>query len=178
MSTSFAASLLLVCLLSTNVIATHLIVLFLFWRLLEQLTCHHALPASKLTMYRWRTVWLRYLFYVRSSWYAGIQEIFWQSVGYQNTLYPGTILISSNRVSYNQGAITCAMPFGSLVGALASSFIADKLSRRTAIQIASVIWVIGSMWVSSASVVKSTSNALVEFNAPPMGFLCLSSVVR
>jgi len=50
-----------------------------------------------------------------------------------------------NPVSYRQGGITCAMPFGSLVGALASSFIADKYSRRTSIQIASVFWVIGSM---------------------------------
>jgi MFS family permease len=47
--------------------------------------------------------------------------------------------------SYGQGAITAAMPFGSLVGALSSSFIADRYSRRTAIQIASIIWIIGSM---------------------------------
>ncbi|KAG4424863.1 MFS sugar transporter [Cadophora malorum] len=47
--------------------------------------------------------------------------------------------------SYRQGGITCAMPFGSLVGALASSFIADKYSRRTSIQIASVFWIIGSI---------------------------------
>jgi MFS family permease len=50
-----------------------------------------------------------------------------------------------NPRSYGQGAITAAMPFGSLVGALASSFIADKYSRKIAIQIASVIWIIGSM---------------------------------
>lgn len=54
--------------------------------------------------------------------------------------------------SYGQGAITAAMPFGSLFGALASSFIADKYSRRTAIQVAAVIWVIGSMLVFSALV--------------------------
>ncbi|KAF2843382.1 putative high-affinity hexose transporter [Patellaria atrata CBS 101060] len=48
-------------------------------------------------------------------------------------------------VSYRQGGITCAMPAGSLVGALASSFIADKYSRKVAIQIASIIWVIGSI---------------------------------
>jgi hypothetical protein len=47
-------------------------------------------------------------------------------------------------VSYRQGGITCAMPAGSLVGALISSFIADKLSRKTAIQTAAVIWIIGS----------------------------------
>jgi MFS family permease len=53
-----------------------------------------------------------------------------------------------NPRSYGQGAITAAMPFGSLVGALSSSFIADKYSRKVSIQIASVIWVIGSMYVS------------------------------
>lgn len=47
--------------------------------------------------------------------------------------------------SYRQGGITCAMPAGSLVGALASSFIADRMSRRAAIQIASIFWIIGSM---------------------------------
>ena len=44
-----------------------------------------------------------------------------------------------------QGAITCAMPAGSLFGSLISSFIADKFSRKTAIQVASAIWIIGSM---------------------------------
>lgn len=53
--------------------------------------------------------------------------------------------------SYGQGAITAAMPFGSLVGALSSSFIADRYSRRTAIQIASIIWIIGSI-IQCASV--------------------------
>lgn len=51
----------------------------------------------------------------------------------------------NNPVSFRQGGITCSMPAGSFVGALASSFIADRLSRRTAIQIASVIWILGSM---------------------------------
>jgi MFS family permease len=37
------------------------------------------------------------------------------------------------------------MPAGSLVGALASSFIADKYSRKTAIQIAAVIWILGAI---------------------------------
>jgi len=46
---------------------------------------------------------------------------------------------------YRQGGITCAMPAGSLVGALASSFIADKFSRRVAIQIASIIWIVGAI---------------------------------
>jgi len=51
----------------------------------------------------------------------------------------------NNPVSYRQGGITAAMPFGSLVGALSSSFIADRLSRRTALQIACVIWIFGSI---------------------------------
>ena len=46
---------------------------------------------------------------------------------------------------YRQGGITCAMPAGSLVGALSSSFIADRMSRKSAIQIAAMIWIIGSM---------------------------------
>lgn len=39
------------------------------------------------------------------------------------------------------------MPFGSLVGALASSFIADKYSRVNAIQFSSILWIIGAMYV-------------------------------
>ncbi|KAF1813047.1 MFS sugar transporter-like protein [Eremomyces bilateralis CBS 781.70] len=50
-----------------------------------------------------------------------------------------------NPVSYRQGGITASMPAGSFFGALASSFIADRFSRRAAIQIASVIWIIGSI---------------------------------
>ncbi|KAH0548224.1 MFS sugar transporter, partial [Trichoglossum hirsutum] len=54
---------------------------------------------------------------------------------------------------YRQGGITCAMPAGSFFGALSSSFIADKLSRKTTIQIASVVWIIGSL-------LQSTSNGI------------------
>ncbi|KAI9810886.1 MAG: MFS sugar transporter [Pycnora praestabilis] len=53
--------------------------------------------------------------------------------------------------SYRQGGITAAMPAGSLVGALASSFIADKYSRRNAIQIAALIWIMGSILMTSAN---------------------------
>jgi len=56
-----------------------------------------------------------------------------------------------NPTSYRQGGITCAMPFGSLLGALSSSYIADIYSRRTSIQIASIFWVIGSI-IQCASV--------------------------
>jgi MFS family permease len=54
-------------------------------------------------------------------------------------------------VSYSQGGITCAMPFGSLAGALSSSFVADRFSRRAAIQVAALIWIVGSI-IQCASV--------------------------
>ncbi|KAL3427742.1 glucose transporter [Phlyctema vagabunda] len=54
-------------------------------------------------------------------------------------------------VSYRQGGITASMPFGSLAGALASSFIADKYSRKTSIQIAAIFWIVGSI-IQCASV--------------------------
>lgn len=43
------------------------------------------------------------------------------------------------------------MPAGSLVGALCSSFIADKLSRRTAIQIGALIWILGAIFQAAAN---------------------------
>ena len=39
-----------------------------------------------------------------------------------------------------QGGITAAMPGGSFVGALISGIISDRLGRKRAIQIGSVIW--------------------------------------
>jgi MFS family permease len=53
--------------------------------------------------------------------------------------------------SYRQGGITASMPAGSLVGSLLSSFIADRLSRRTAIQIAALIWIIGSVFQTASN---------------------------
>lgn len=47
--------------------------------------------------------------------------------------------------STTQGYITAAMPGGSLLGALASSFIADKYSRKIAIQVACVVFVCGAI---------------------------------
>ena len=44
-----------------------------------------------------------------------------------------------------QGVIVACMPFGSFFGALLSSFLADRFSRRTAIQFACIIWVIGAI---------------------------------
>ncbi|MCJ1484237.1 MFS sugar transporter [Schaereria dolodes] len=53
--------------------------------------------------------------------------------------------------SYRQGGITCAMPFGSLVGSLMSSFVADKYSRKSAIMSAAIIWVVGSILQSASN---------------------------
>lgn len=51
----------------------------------------------------------------------------------------------NNPVSYAQGGITASMPAGSLVGSLGSSFIADKYSRKFALQVSCVLWVIGAI---------------------------------
>jgi sugar porter (SP) family MFS transporter len=53
-------------------------------------------------------------------------------------------------VSAVQGGITASMPAGSFLGALASSFIADHLSRRTAIQVAALIFILGATLQCSA----------------------------
>lgn len=37
------------------------------------------------------------------------------------------------------------MPAGSLLGALSSSFIGDRFSRKIAIQIAAIFWIVGSL---------------------------------
>ncbi len=50
-----------------------------------------------------------------------------------------------NPVSTTQGAITAAMPMGSFVGSLGSSFLADRYSRKVALQVSCVIWIIGSI---------------------------------
>lgn len=65
-------------------------------------------------------------------------------------------------VSYTQGAIVAAMPAGSLVGSLTSSFLADRYSRKVALQISCVIWIIGSILMCAAQNV---------------GMLCLGRVI-
>ncbi|KAK4235759.1 MFS sugar transporter-like protein [Achaetomium macrosporum] len=55
-----------------------------------------------------------------------------------------------NPVSYSQGGITAAMPAGSLVGSLTSSFLADKYGRKVALQISCVLWIIGSILMCAA----------------------------
>ncbi|KAL0958689.1 hypothetical protein HGRIS_014020 [Hohenbuehelia grisea] len=44
-----------------------------------------------------------------------------------------------------QGAIVASMPAGSLVGALAVTFLADRIGRKKTIILAGIIWVIGSI---------------------------------
>ncbi|KAL2144007.1 hypothetical protein VTI28DRAFT_9689 [Corynascus sepedonium] len=56
----------------------------------------------------------------------------------------------NNPVSYAQGGITAAMPAGSLVGSLGSSFIADKFSRKVALQFSCVLWIIGSILMAAS----------------------------
>ncbi|KAL0934087.1 MFS glucose [Colletotrichum truncatum] len=46
---------------------------------------------------------------------------------------------------YAQGGITASMPAGSLVGSLVSSFIADKYSRKIALQFSCLLWILGAI---------------------------------
>ncbi|KAM7201584.1 hypothetical protein V8F20_004812 [Naviculisporaceae sp. PSN 640] len=55
-----------------------------------------------------------------------------------------------NPISYRQGAITASMPAGSLVGSLFSSFLADRYSRKVALQISCLLWIIGSILMAAA----------------------------
>ena len=52
--------------------------------------------------------------------------------------------------SNQQGGITASMPAGSFIGALLAGLIADRLGRKLAIQIASIVWIIGSIVQCSA----------------------------
>ncbi|KAK4112932.1 MFS sugar transporter-like protein [Canariomyces notabilis] len=58
-----------------------------------------------------------------------------------------------NPVSYAQGGITASMPAGSLVGSLVSSFIADRYSRKVAMQFSCVLWIIGSILMTAAQTI-------------------------
>ncbi|KAF2431229.1 high affinity glucose transporter [Tothia fuscella] len=67
-----------------------------------------------------------------------------------------------NPVSSTQGGITASMPAGSFCGALLSSFIADRFSRKAAIQIAALIFMLG---------------AALQCSAQNIGHLCVGRVV-
>ncbi|KAK0615712.1 high-affinity glucose transporter [Bombardia bombarda] len=56
-----------------------------------------------------------------------------------------------NPVSYRQGGITASMPAGSLAGSLISSFIADKYSRKVALQISCLLWILGSILMTASN---------------------------
>ncbi|KAK9490478.1 general substrate transporter [Lipomyces doorenjongii] len=58
-----------------------------------------------------------------------------------------------NPLGMRQGGITSAMAAGSILGALSSSFLGDKLSRKVAIQCGMIFWCIGAA-------VQSTSNGI------------------
>ncbi|KAK9320917.1 general substrate transporter [Lipomyces orientalis] len=55
-----------------------------------------------------------------------------------------------NPLGTRQGGITSGMAVGSLVGALSSSFVGDKFSRKIAIQCGAIFWCIGAA-IQSAS---------------------------
>ena len=50
-----------------------------------------------------------------------------------------------NPKSTTQGLVTASMPFGSIFGTLLTSLIADRFSRKAAIQIACILWILGSV---------------------------------
>ncbi|KAI1423466.1 general substrate transporter [Xylaria sp. FL1777] len=67
-----------------------------------------------------------------------------------------------NPVSYRQGGITASMPAGSLVGSLVSSFVADRFSRKVALQVSCVLWIIGS---------------IIQCAAQNVGMLCAGRII-
>lgn len=64
--------------------------------------------------------------------------------------------------SYRQGAITASMPAGSLVGSIMSSFLADRYSRKVALQISCILWIIG---------------ATIQTASQNVGMLCTGRVI-
>lgn len=52
--------------------------------------------------------------------------------------------------STEQGGITASMAAGSFISALGSGWVADRLGRRGALMVASVIWIIGAALQCSA----------------------------
>ncbi|KAF4632831.1 hypothetical protein G7Y89_g5293 [Cudoniella acicularis] len=68
----------------------------------------------------------------------------------QGPLYLETDGKCSGPTANVQGGITASMPGGSWLGALISGFISDILGRKKAIQVGSVIWVIGSIIICAS----------------------------
>lgn len=49
-----------------------------------------------------------------------------------------------------KGGITASMTAGSFAGALAAGFLSDWIGRKRSIQVAAIIWIIGSMVTCSS----------------------------
>ncbi|KAK8250643.1 sugar transporter [Phyllosticta capitalensis] len=62
-----------------------------------------------------------------------------------------------------QGGITASMSAGSFAGALAAGFICDKLGRKRAMELASLIWIIGSaIQCSSQNVAQLVAGRVIN----------------
>jgi MFS family permease len=70
---------------------------------------------------------------------------------------PAWIKTFNNPNSSAQGAITASMPAGSLVGALITTWLGDRLGRKKTVILAGWIWVIGSI-LMCASVVRISTD--------------------
>ncbi|KAI9744798.1 MAG: hypothetical protein M1818_001723 [Claussenomyces sp. TS43310] len=68
----------------------------------------------------------------------------------QGPLFMETDGKCSGPTSSVQGGITASMPGGSFLGALLSGYLSDRLGRKKAIQIGSIIWCIGSILVCAS----------------------------
>lgn len=68
----------------------------------------------------------------------------------QGPLYWDKDQICSGPSASVQGGITASMPGGSWLGALISGYVSDIMGRKQAIQVGSVIWVIGSIIVCTS----------------------------
>lgn len=68
----------------------------------------------------------------------------------QGNLTHNVPLFRNHTDDLRTGGITASMPGGSWLGALISGYVSDILGRRRAIQVGSVIWVIGSIIVCAS----------------------------
>jgi MFS family permease len=64
-----------------------------------------------------------------------------------------------------QAGITAAMPGGSLLGSLLTTWLGDKLGRKRTVQLAGVIWVIGAVIQCASVVCRGLSRILSPHSA-------------